>query len=152
MVIYDLKCVLDHRFEGWFPSAEAFEKQLREGLVQCSVCGVSKVERVPSGGHVVSNQPSPKESLPSPKPSLSPIDQMTTNVDPVVLMKAVRQYVQKNFKNVGDKFTQRAIAIHRGEEAAESIYGTADDKQQDRLDEEGVSVTHLPKLPDEFEN
>ena len=45
MIKYDLKCRYDHVFEGWFPSSEGFEKQAKDGLISCPVCGDIQVNR-----------------------------------------------------------------------------------------------------------
>lgn len=152
MVIYDLKCALGHRFEGWFPNMEAFEGQLKEGLVECSVCGVDRVEQIPSGGHIAKS--SLKVQKLSQKTALSPSssDEIAANVDPVVLMKAVQKYVRDNFKDVGDQFADKARQIHRGEVPSEPIYGTAKEEQLETLEEEDVAFSRIPKLPEEFEN
>ena len=39
MIVLDLHCSNEHRFEGWFGSAAAFEEQLARALVSCPVCG-----------------------------------------------------------------------------------------------------------------
>ena len=39
MVIYDLICDAEHRFEGWFQSPEDSERQAANGLISCPTCG-----------------------------------------------------------------------------------------------------------------
>ncbi|MDD2672363.1 MAG: DUF1178 family protein, partial [Syntrophales bacterium] len=48
MIIYDLRCVKNHGFEGWFKDRSAFEEQKSEKLIACPVCGSSDVAMVPS--------------------------------------------------------------------------------------------------------
>ena len=45
MIRYSLKCANDHEFDSWFASAGAFEKLRAAGMVACSVCGTSDVEK-----------------------------------------------------------------------------------------------------------
>ena len=137
MVIYDLECVLGHRFEGWFPSAQTFEDQKEKGIIFCALCGANTVHKIPSGGHVSG---SPKETKETKETHV--------NVDPVTLVKAVDHYVKTHFKNVGPKFAEQALAIHEGKKEKEPIYGTATEPERDMLDEEGVAFSTLPKLPE----
>ena len=48
MIVFDFRCVKDHRFEGWFASNEDFERQLAESQVSCPYCDDTRVERLPS--------------------------------------------------------------------------------------------------------
>ena len=53
MIKYNLRCTNAHSFEGWFRSSEAFERQCRRGLVQCTQCGSTAVERAPMAPAIV---------------------------------------------------------------------------------------------------
>ena len=46
MIAYDLKCGKGHEFEAWFKNGKTFERQKREGLIECPCCGSSKVSMV----------------------------------------------------------------------------------------------------------
>ncbi len=48
MLVLNLGCSLEHRFGGWFGSAEDFESQLSRALVECPVCGSAEVRRLPN--------------------------------------------------------------------------------------------------------
>lgn len=52
MKVLDLRCAHDHRFEGWFGSADDYLSQRERGLVSCPVCGDGAIERVPSAPHL----------------------------------------------------------------------------------------------------
>ena len=39
MIVFNLACAHGHAFEGWFSSAENFEKQQTSDLVSCPMCG-----------------------------------------------------------------------------------------------------------------
>ena len=47
MVVYDLICEAEHPFEGWFPSAEGYEKQAARRQISCPVCGTTNVVKLP---------------------------------------------------------------------------------------------------------
>ncbi len=45
MINYNLKCADGHSFDSWFQSASAYDKLAAAGLVSCSYCGSTKVEK-----------------------------------------------------------------------------------------------------------
>lgn len=163
MIIYDLECPLGHRFEGWFPNPEAFEKQSDCGLIECSVCGANDVVRLPSGGHVALTKGA--EAKPAPEPSQEEAsapavrtdesgaaDSQEIKVDPVTFARYVRHLIHDKGTDVGDKFADKAIAMHKGIAEAAPIYGSADSEARERLSEEGVAYFPIPNIPDEFDN
>src|SRR5881409_3047414 len=48
MIVYDLVCAHQHRFEGWFASTEDFARQRDETMIRCPVCDNGTIERRPS--------------------------------------------------------------------------------------------------------
>jgi hypothetical protein len=141
MVIYDLVCRKNHRFEGWFPSFEEFQKQLNKKLVSCPSCGTTKVEKVPHACavHVKKEQPvAAKEPRQTPPPELSPGEFKE------MLIK-VHHYVKENFEDVGARFAEEARQIHKGEAEERPIHGTATQQETKELAEEGVPFLPLPK-------
>jgi len=48
VIIYDLKCEKNHRFEGWFDDRAAFEAQKSGKFISCPVCGSTDIEIIPS--------------------------------------------------------------------------------------------------------
>lgn len=156
MVIYDLICHRGHRFEVWFKDAGAYLAQKAAFVVQCSVCGTSRVERVPSQLHMGKSLVKPATSTTSvaPRPKETPpVSQPAKEkLDAVVMMKSLQKYVKENFVDVGESFSTHAIAMHKGEETHKPIYGTATQEQREQLDEEGVSYVPLPKLSHSIDN
>ena len=72
MIVVDLLCASTHRFEGWFPSAEALEAQLAQGAVRCPLCGSAEVRRLPSAPYVHTGErgaDTPEPSPPAPAPA-----------------------------------------------------------------------------------
>lgn len=153
MIIYDLKCSKNHQFEGWFPNQAAFEAQRAEGLVICSVCGDIFVERILSGGHAVGIKAAHQaEKIPPAHVLPKQGGEILANTDPVVLIKMVQEYVQKNFKDVGTQFPSEIRKMHNGEKEKQNIYGTASREETKCLVEDEIPFVVLPKLPDSFNN
>ena len=51
MIKYQLKCRSEicsdqKKFDGWFKSIEAYEKQKLQRLINCPICGGDKVEKL----------------------------------------------------------------------------------------------------------
>lgn len=148
MVIYDLECHLHHTFECWFNTVQSFDTQMQEGLVQCPHCGSNQVTKKPTGFHIGSkNTNSPKVTA-----DVSVKGDKTPAFDPVILLKNLNQYVEKNFKDVGKDFCDKAIAMHKGLSPLENIYGELTLPQKEKLEDEGVDYMTIPKLDQKFEN
>lgn len=158
MVIFELECARKHRFEGWFKDSKSFETQVKSGLVECPICGAQRVIRVPAGCHVGAVQLTRTDTDKTPtntdtaQKQIKKVPTENSQIDPVVLVKALHHYVKTQTKDVGEKFTDTAIKMHRNEIPAESISGTANKEQVKRLDDEGVTYVPVPKLPERFEN
>ena len=63
------------------------------------------------------------------------------------MLGKLHDYVEKNFENVGNRFTDEALSIHRGEREAANICGTASQEQVKKLEKEGVKALPLPEKP-----
>ena len=47
MILYDLVCPREHRFESWFRNSNVVEKLIKGGEVACPSCGSTKVQKAP---------------------------------------------------------------------------------------------------------
>ena len=132
MIIYDIKCEKGHKFEGWFNDRMAFEDQKSRKLIACPVCGSSEVEMVPPFVSIMGEdiKKSRKKDL--------------RNISLMKALQLFHKYLDKNFDDVGDKFAEAALRIHRGEEKKRSIKGTTTRGGEDILREEGVQFTKVP--------
>jgi hypothetical protein len=141
MVIYNLLCKKKHRFEGWFPSFEDFQKQRDKKLISCPSCGTTKVEKVP---HACAVHVKKEETLPAKKPRQQPPAAVSPAEFNEMLIK-VHHYVKENFEDVGSRFAEEARQIHKGEAAERPIHGTATIEETKELADEGVPFLPLPK-------
>src|SRR5260370_16932485 len=66
MIVYDLICAQQHRFEGWFGSSEEFTRQRGDALIHCPMCDDAEIERRPSANIQVGRAPIPAPETPSP--------------------------------------------------------------------------------------
>ncbi|MFT8712887.1 DUF1178 family protein, partial [Komagataeibacter rhaeticus] len=81
--------------------------------------------------------PPPAATPPGPAPGAVP--------DAVIaLLQKMRQTVETHCDDVGDRFAQEALDMHRGTREARGIYGSMTAEEQAELDEEGVEVHAIP--------
>jgi hypothetical protein len=139
MIVFELTCVHGHRFEGWFASAEDFERQAKAVLVRCPVCDDASVVRVPSAkvhvGRATVDAPRAEEDVETETESVAGL--------PGDLIKKLREIV-RNTENVGHRFPEEARKIHYEEVPPRSIRGQASKDDADALREEGIDFAALP--------
>lgn len=138
MIVFDLICRDQHRFEGWFTSGEDFASQQSRGLLNCPVCGGAHVEKLPAakirkqaseaadaapGGAVVPRQ--------GEKPDIS----------------RVLDYILTHSEDVGKSFAEEARKIYHREAPQRNIRGVASSSEAEELRDEGVPVFSLPIPP-----
>src|SRR5262245_16336038 len=107
MIIFQLNCQSGHEFEGWFSDQHDYQKQQEKGLLTCPFCHTRKVHKVLSSVALIQSHSTPAHSTPVPTgtsaSTSTPVTSTKTkqvSLDPVMLVKAIDQYVKKNFENV----------------------------------------------------
>lgn len=141
MIVYDLECESGHRFEGWYSSADDFEKQRDSQLLTCPICGDGTVKRLPSASYVNTGAVEP-----AAKPPVPSVPQQYANLSPEIVAKVVEHIIQ-NTENVGAKFPEEARKIYYHEAPERHIRGTASTREVEALRDEGIEVVALPVLP-----
>ncbi|MEO1198467.1 MAG: DUF1178 family protein [Pseudomonadota bacterium] len=178
MIRYDLICSEGHRFDGWFRSISAFDRQLADGLVSCPTCGdtsvakalmapaVSTARAKEARGIDDSTQATPQTDAPTAAPSLptpvaAPMPPAPTPERVMALaqdsrvqelvhkMREIRDKVIATAEDVGDQFPEEARKMHYGEAEERGIYGEASLEDAEELLEEGIAVMPLPILPED---
>jgi hypothetical protein len=141
MIVFNLSCTQDHRFDGWFRSAEDFEKQASCGLVSCPFCGDHEVTKRLSAPRIntgaQSAQPAQNESREVMAASMLPDLQAH-------MLKQFKAFVQNNTENVGPQFAELARRMHYGEETHRNIRGRVSVEESMALREEGIETVSLP--------
>lgn len=152
MKVLDLGCPDGHAFEGWFASEQDFQDQLNRRLLECPVCGQGEIRKrlsaprlnLGSRAAAVSGETSAggEASAGGNLPSAAEL--------PVELqaawLSALRQVVAHT-EDVGSRFADQALRMHRGEVPAKAIRGQATPQEARELWEEGVPVLPLPDIP-----
>lgn len=140
MIKYQLKCAAGCSFEGWFRSSADFEAQAADASLECPLCGSVEIERAIMAPAIVTGAAGRAERLAAMRETMAEA------------ARRARDYVEKNFDYVGDRFPEEARKIHYGEVKERSIYGEATGKDVKELVDEGVALAPLPApaVPDEI--
>jgi hypothetical protein len=154
MIHYDLQCDAEHRFDGWFKDSGSFDRQAANGMLECPVCGDTKVVRalmtpsVPKKGRALVPAPAqpPEKPAASPPAPVAVAGQRMPDHVRAMLMR-MRQEVERNCDYVGQQFADEARRIHNGESTARGIYGEASKDDVEALAEDGIEVAQIPWLP-----
>lgn len=137
MIVFDLICRAQHRFEGWFSSGDDFASQKTRGLLECPVCGGAHVEKLPTAK--IRKQSEPVAPVAPAEDSASrPAE--TAKAD---LSRAI-DYILTHSEDVGKSFAEEARRIHYQETPQRSIRGIATRAETEELQDEGVPVFSLP--------
>ena len=148
MIVYDLRCPDEHRFEGWFSSSEDFASQNGRGLITCPHCGSAEIDKAPmapavprKGNQVVQAQPAQKADMVLPSADSAPSPEMAAMFEKIAALQAE---MLKESHWVGDDFAEQSRAMHYGEREAATIHGRTSVQQAKELLEEGIPVAPLP--------
>ena len=145
MIVYDLICAQQHRFEGWFGSSEEFTRQRGDALIRCPMCDDAKIERRPSANIQVGRAPMPAPETPSPVAEHTEHkDTPVANIEAQAL-KVIRRLIAET-DNVGRAFPEEARKIHYEEAPKRGIRGQATHEEADALREEGIEFMSVPDL------
>ena len=150
MIRFALLCGNDHGFEGWFRDGATFEQQAAALSITCPVCGNEKVRKSMMAPAIRrSSRRRTEPNLPVPRPEPAPrADELPDHAKAAIaLLRRVREHVERNFENVGERFPEEARRIHYGEADEREIYGQASLEEAEELVEEGIPVRPLPDLP-----
>ncbi|MDB5799832.1 MAG: hypothetical protein JWL63_771 [Rhodocyclales bacterium] len=152
MIVVDLICEHEHRFEGWFAHGDDVESQQRRGLLTCAICGSHDMRRLPSAPHVQrsgAGQAQPEtQSGPTDK-----VDTASTGASSMangeaqhllqLLVKKLHENAAKS-EDVGEDFAVEVRRIHFGDAEERAIRGLATAKDVTSLLDEGISVLPIP--------
>ncbi|MFN3534171.1 MAG: DUF1178 family protein [Desulfatiglandales bacterium] len=133
MIVFEIVCSNGHVFEEWFQNSVDYGEKLEKGLIKCPHCGDTNVRKILSPVPLAKN--TRPDDLPDPP----------QKVAMHLMAKALYDFVEKNFEDVGPEFAKEALKIHYGISEPKNIKGTATKEEEAILEEEGVNFIRLPK-------
>ena len=138
MIKYNLLCKCGKTFESWFSSSSEFDSLCKKKLIRCIYCESSFVKK-----SVMAPNLSSKSNKISKKTKIE------KNIKKQLI--SLRNYIEKNCKNVGENFTREARSIHYDKKTSKGIYGKATLEETTELLDEGIEVATIPWV-DKTEN
>lgn len=150
MISYTLKCEQDHRFDSWFQSADAYDKLRATGMVSCTTCESTSIEKAIMAPRVrtarkaatAPDQAPVSASNSAPEGLLS-----TPSNNEERAIAELKSKIEANSEYVGMEFAHQARAIHNGDAPERPIYGEAKPEEALKLLQDGVAVAPLPFTP-----
>ena len=130
MIVFDLKCLHGHKFEGWFDDGKAYEDQKAGGLLTCPVCSDANISKMPTAFSIKSSHP--EKTIPLQLKELAKIE------------NKLAAFIENNFDNVGPRFATEALKIHYGVAEPRNIRGSSTEKEEKMLKEEGIEFIKIP--------
>ena len=118
MIVFNLSCTQGHEFDGWFRSAEDFERQSHSVMVECPHCGDTRITK----------------RLSAPRLNMG-----ASNLAPALSQKSDPQEVMPASMMPG---LQQHMLY--GEESHRNIRGRVSRDEAMALSEEGIDTVSLP--------
>jgi len=148
MKVFDLNCDHDHRFEGWFASAEAFADQQERKLIECPVCGSHVVRKIPAASRLnLSGTQAPARPERRGDGAAPPPEAERAQMNPAqiqaLFMKMTRR-IMETTEDVGERFAEEARRIHYSEAPGRAIRGSTSQEEAVALRDEGIEVYAIP--------
>ena len=137
MIRYALICEEGHGFEAWFGSADTYDEQAEAQAILCPACGSAQVNKAPMAPYVA------KRRAESPPPVSA------EQPKSYAMLRKLRAELTANSDYVGPKFPEEARKIHFDESPGRAIHGEATPQEAQELDEDGVPIFPLPRLPED---
>ena len=134
MIKYNLKCSNNHEFESWFSDSNEFERLNKKRLLNCIFCTSKKITKSIMSPRVLNSKEKIEINNSKDKEFRKFKDDLTK----------LRNFVEKNFEFVGDKFAKKVRDIYYDKNENQRIYGTTTPEEREELMEEGIELTSIP--------
>ena len=134
MIKYHLKCNNDHEFESWFSDSSEFDKLNKKKLLECIYCSSNKIQKSIMAP-MISGKKSNEDNAGFVNQSL---------LDEKNKLLKIRNYIEKNFEFVGDKFSEKVREVYYDNKTNKAIYGTTTSDEREELEEEGIDLVSIP--------
>jgi hypothetical protein len=139
MIVFNLTCSNDHRFEGWFASATEFERQQQATLLNCPLCGSTEVNKGLHAPYVnTGTAAEPASNTAAEKDATGQYINIGAEVTKFI------EHLIANTEDVGTEFPEEARKIHYQEAPERKIRGSASREEVEELRDEGIEVVAVP--------
>lgn len=136
MIVFDLLCSEGHRFESWFQSGAAFERQQAEAAIECPLCHSRDVAKAPMAPNLATRNGEPSQKAASGADA--------DPDSPGSVLRRLREHIEQNCDYVGATFPEEARRIFYGESDKRDIYGEASADEAASIRDEGIAIRAIP--------
>ncbi|MGH6852082.1 MAG: DUF1178 family protein [Methylocella sp.] len=151
MIKFALLCARGHEFQSWFQSSEAFDAQVKSGLVLCPLCQAAEVTKAVMAPAIASRGEAERAKPPAQAQSRTRVALLDRHdLQSRAMINAFRKRLFEKAEDVGARFAEEARKIHEGLVPERPIHGQASIGDARALIEEGVPVLPVPPSPDEY--
>jgi hypothetical protein len=151
MIKFALLCARGHEFQSWFQSSEAFDMQVKSGLVLCPLCQATEVTKAIMAPAITSRGEAERAKRPAQARSQTKVALLDRrDLETRAMINAFRKRLFEQADDVGTGFAEEARKIHGGLIPERPIHGQASISDARALIEEGVPVLPVPPLPEEY--
>ena len=152
MIKFALLCARGHEFQSWFQSSEAFDTQIKSGLVLCPFCQATEVTKAIMAPAIASRGEAKRAKISAQAQSQTKVALLDWHDRKSrAMINAFRKRLLEQADDVGTRFAAEARKIHEGLVPERPIYGQASIGDARALIEEGVPVLPVPPSPDEYD-
>ena len=152
MIKFALLCARGHEFESWFQSGEAFDMQVKSGLVLCPHCQATEVTKAVMAPAIVGGREAMRTKIPAQAQSQTKVALLDRHdLQSRAMINAFRKRLFEQADDVGTRFAEEARKIHEGLVPERAIHGQASIADARALIEEGVPVLPVPPSPEEYD-
>tara|TARA_B100000965_G_scaffold406600_1_gene446431 strand:- start:3742 stop:4161 length:420 start_codon:yes stop_codon:yes gene_type:complete len=138
MIKYILKCSNKHEFESWFSNSNEYEKLKKKKLIECIFCNSKQVQKSIMSPQISNSYSNKNKNF---------AEQEVNSVKKELIK--IREFVEKNFEFVGDKFAKKVRDVYYDKSKKKNIYGTTTEEEREELKEEGIELNTIPWIDKE---
>ena len=131
MIKYNLTCDCGVAYDSWFYNSFEYDRLKKKKLLTCPQCNSTRIKKSIMSPNLPNSGKKTKKTEKFEKEFRDKLAQL-------------RNYVEKNYKYVGDDFTREARSIHYDRKTSKGIYGKATLAETEELLEEGIEVATIP--------
>ena len=145
MIVYNLGCANEHRFEGWFSSTNDYDRQIQANLVTCPLCGNETIARLPHAPNISTSSGERTDNAAGGQ-TVRGVPRQYANLGAELLASLIDKVIETT-EDVGRAFPEEARKIHYKEAPERHIRGSASGKEVEALRDEGIDVVAIPIPP-----
>ena len=138
MIKFALLCARGHEFQSWFQSSEAFDTQIKSGLVLCPFCQATEVTKAIMAPAIASRGEAKRAKISAQAQSQTKVALLDRHDRKSrAMINAFRKRLLEQADDVGTRFAEEARKISRGPRPGAPDLWPGEYRRRARLDRGG---------------